>query len=95
MGAIKDLFDLAEKLLNDKNFKLSADEIKILQAIGKGEGESTLQLSKNISAGKQKTQYILDRLRDKGYVKCPKNPGQYEACFLTKKGWLAEAGLLD
>ena len=56
MGAIKDLFDLAEKLLNDKDFKISADEIKILQAIGKGEGESTLQLSKNISAGKQKTQ---------------------------------------
>ena len=95
MGAIKDLFDLAEKLLNDKDFKLSADEIKILQAIGKGEGESTLQLSKNISAGKQKTQYILDRLRDKGYVKCPEIPGQFGAYFLTKKGWLAEADLLD
>ena len=95
MGAIKDLFDLAEKLLNDKDFKISADEIKILQAIGKGEGESTLQLSENISAGGQKTQYILDRLCDKGYVKCPKNPGKYGAYFLTKKGWLAEADLPD
>ena len=95
MGAIKDLFDLAEKLLNDESSKLSADEIKILQAIGKGEGESTLQLSKNISAGKQKTQIILDRLCDKGYVKCPEIPGQYGTYFLTKKGWLAEAGLLD
>ena len=95
MGAIKDLFDLAEKLLNDKNFKLSADEIKILQAIGKGEGESTLQLSKNISAGEQKTQNFLDRLCDKGYVMCPKIPGLHEAYFLTKKGWLAEADLLD
>ena len=95
MGAIKDLFDLAEKLLNDKDFKISADEIKILQAIGKGEGASTLQLSKNISAGEQKTQYILDRLCDKGYIKCLENPGLYGAYFLTKKGWLAEADLLD
>ena len=54
MGAIKDLFDLAEKLLNDKDFKISADEIKVLQAIGKGEGETTLQLSKEIAAGEQK-----------------------------------------
>ena len=81
----------------DKDFRMSGQEIKILQAIGNREGQTTSQLSQEITVGEQTTQHFLDKLYKKNFVDFPIIPDVDKTYNLTAEGraWLAEANLLD
>ncbi len=81
----------------EKGSRMSGEEIKILQAIGDTEGQTTLQLSQVIAAGEQKMKYFLNRLFDKGLAYFQIVRGQEKTYYLTDEGraWLYDADLLD
>ncbi len=92
----KDIFTLADKInrlekkgLEYNGEKLYTSEVHTIEAIGKNQGSTVMELCRHFDITKGAVSQVITKLHDKGFVEKVRNPdfGKEKIITLTPAGW--------